>query len=152
MSFDYTSRDDSRGVLGTIKLPSESVYATDQLDDARLHALAHIGRFPEHSLYITDREGRAFEIVWNQEYHERIAVNTKSLIVAWACFGMSLIGLIGASIGGLGVAGLAFSLVGIAVYLLAVKTRTFNEVESLVVAVIIATLTMMLITALTPMS
>ena len=148
MQFDFSSRDESLGVLGTIKLPMDSVYSSDQLDDARLHAFAHVGKFPEHSLYITDGDGRVYEIVLNQHYHERIAANSKSIFVAWACFSMSMIGLVGASVGGIGPAGLVFALVGISVYLLSVKTGTFNEVESLVIALVIAVLATMLIPAL----
>ena len=149
-SFDYASRNEALGILGTINLPSTLLHTTDSLEDAKLNAYAHVGRFPSHSLYIANRDGHVFEIVSNQQYHDHVSLTTKSLFIAWACFSFSLIGLIGASFGRIGLAAPVFSFTGIAVYLLSVKTGTFNEVESLVVSVIIAALTTMLIPALIP--
>ena len=145
MPFDFTSRDEKLGVLGSIPPPTDPWATAQTLKEASRDAYAHIARFPDESFYIIDSEGRVYEIVSCPRHHDIVNAGSKSLFVAWACFGLATVGLIASGLCDLGIVGLVFSAIAIATYLLAVKTEIFNEVESLVVSVIIGTLGTMLL-------
>ena len=80
----------------------------------------------------------------NQQYQDAVDSASNSLFIAWARLGLSTIGLLASSLGGLAVEGLIFAIVSIGIYFFLIKPKTFNELESLVVLVIVGALAVML--------
>jgi hypothetical protein len=148
LDIDYSVRDESRGVIGQLKTNPTPYAAAESRDEMVTAAYAAVGRDPTVTVLVTDSEGFVFERISCAQFHRNADAYSQSVFVAWACFGFSFIAFCVASIFGVPIAGLLWTVIFVMVYVPMVRTGFMNEIESAIVAFLIATLVVLAIPAL----
>ena len=147
--FSFTGRDDVAGILGTFSPGGVPPVVTgDTLDEVRIRARAHLGEEPGAFLYLTDADGRVYEIMINVKHHRvteaanrRTAITGAILLFCITCLLATAFGL-GAWLAILGFLGAG------CVYCLILRVRLFNEIEGAVICEIFLILGLLLIPAI----
>src|SRR4051812_34863180 len=71
--FSFTGRDESAGIFGTyINRGTSPIAIADTLEELRYRGLAHLGKEPSMTLYLTDADGRVYGWLLNKKYHESL--------------------------------------------------------------------------------
>ena len=147
ISINYNGRDMDNGIIGSLDGAHEAVGTCVTLEDAIEAAYAHVGRFPNDLLYVVDSNRLVHDIITNKQYHDERTSSAKSLFIAWASFTICALSFAFTAFTGLGFAGILLFGVILAAYLCMVRYGPFNEIESLVVCIILSTLLVALIPA-----
>ncbi len=135
LDVDYSARDEAAGIIGSLRDVPIPVAAAESKEAITEMAYAHLGRHPSNMLLIADSNGLLYDIVINESYEEERSATGRALVVAWACFGLSMLSFVATVLLGLSYTGLILMVASIGLYFAIVRAKIFNETEATAVSV-----------------
>ena len=142
---DYAARDKEAGILGSLREVPDPLLKADSIAEAVEKAYAHLGRNPADLLFLADSNNLLHDILLNRQYHRDCNSLRRGKLRGWACFTLALFSLVLTASLGLGSLGLVICAAAIALYLLLLLTRAFNEIQAGFVCFILLIVTALLI-------
>ena len=142
---DYAARNEDAGIIGSLRETPEPLLTADSHEEAVEKAYAHLGRNPADLLFLADSSNQLYDILLNRQYHRDCNSLRRGKLRGWACFTLALFSLVLTASLGLGSLGLVICGAAIALYLLLLLTRAFNEIQAGFVCFILLLVTALLI-------
>jgi len=151
--FSSTGRDEAAGILGTFSPNGvPPVVTADTLDEIRVRARAHLGEEPGAFLYLTDADGRVYEIMINVKYHRATEAANRCTVITGALLSFCVTSLLATALGLGAWWAIAGFLVAACVYCVIMRAKLFNEIEGAAICEIFLVLGLLLIPAIKKMA
>lgn len=142
---DYAARNEDAGIIGSLRETPEPLLTADSHEEAVEKAYAHLGRNPADLLFLADSSNLLYEILLNRQYHRDCNSLHRGKLRGWGCFTLALFSLVLTASLGLGSLGLVICGAAIALYLLLLLTRAFNEIQAGFICLVLLVVTALLI-------
>ncbi|MGC1276363.1 MAG: hypothetical protein WBC44_21890 [Planctomycetaceae bacterium] len=149
IEFAAPGSDDPDRRVRVVSAP-KSFAESDDLAVIEEKAYARLGREPEDTVYLIDRERRLIRAlsVDNRKLYESIERHGRWQFIAWTLFVLCLIPFVASAIGGMPLLGLAIFALASLLYLGIILTGLQNEVEGAIVGFVVLILCLLMLPAI----